>query len=186
MGLRDPRNAIFDNPRVDARIPGAGGGGMSASVRLGPVLLLAMLAATAAGGCGLAAVPPDEPTTSTDLATSDSVVPLDREPENEREALERFARAWIAWTGGRIGSEEIRSLAAGSLRRTLTRQAGAVPRSKQSLEGVLLRPGRPALVITRARTRLSLEDVEAAYAIYLARAERLEGRWRVVQWTPVA
>lgn len=115
--------------------------------------------------------------------------------QDERAALTAFAGAWGRRTAPDATAELV-ALSAGSLHEVMARGSTAPAPdvaargerespSSETLEGILQRPGKPALVVTRTVTLFEDGGEQTLYSLYLAHAERIDGAWKVVQWTSV-
>jgi hypothetical protein len=159
-------------------------------------LVLACAAALLAG-CGIEdpyserdEQPPAQ-TTATPTATPASL------PGDERAALEQFALRWSNWTYPTLADVRLAlaDQASGELRESLLRDArraaeDASLRAGNSsnrgvVEGIMLRRGKPAIVVTREKATLGTGQGQEGFFVYLARAERTDGGWKVVAWDPV-
>lgn len=120
-----------------------------------------------------------------------------RPPANERAAVVRFAAEWVSRRSST--DPEIRrtllTLSAGALHAALAKDMRNVAGDTglgasesitwERLEGILLRKKKPALVVTRQTTSFAAGGTQSAYAVYLAKALKIAGEWRVVEWRPV-
>lgn len=127
-----------------------------------------------------------------DAARSGPTADVER-PASARAALTAFAGAWGRRTAP-DGPRELAALSSGRLRDVLAQDTGApapdVAARAQAfggselLEGIVMRPGEPALVVTKTETVFEEgETPQTLYSVYLARAERVAGTWKVIQWT---
>jgi hypothetical protein len=167
------------------------------------VAVAAFCAAALLAGCSLGPPEPErDPATERQAAAAERLLEQARErpapavetsrPESERAALTAFAGAWGRRTAP-DGPRELAALSSGRLREALARDTGApapdvAARAQEFgselLEGILMRPGEPALVVTKTETVFEEGDIpQTLYSVYLARAERVDGTWKVVQWT---
>jgi hypothetical protein len=116
------------------------------------------------------------------------------EATGPRVALETFGELWTNWSfkGRAVNRRELAALSSGALRATLlgaARRAAADSalrasnlRSRGQVAAVLLRPGRPALVVTQETAELESGRSQTGYAVYLARAVQTAAGWKVVEW----
>ncbi len=164
-----------------------------------PFTALAITAALA--GCGSdpyrASLPqPAAPTPPTAPAQPDAPGPPPPDVSSS-DAIHRFAQAWITWDAEDLPRTQaaLANQATGGLRATLLAEARraaadqtvrpALGSSRGRVEGILERPGRPTLVVTRETIRVG--DGRAAqvdYGLYLARAARTPGGWKLTAWRP--
>jgi hypothetical protein len=158
--------------------------------------LLCSLACLA--GCGVRdpyAKPEGTPTATPTAAPT--IAPPEDPPRNERETLERFAQRWSNWTYPTLAQVRVAlaDQASGRLRQSLLADARAAAEdaslragnssNRGVVEGIMLRPDKPAIVVTREQATLGTGQGQAGYFVYLARAERTRDGWRVVSWDPV-
>jgi uncharacterized protein involved in copper resistance len=142
-------------------------------------------------GCGLDYPDPEQPQPSSAPARTRPAPPRQADPRSAREAIERFA---AVWTRADASITPLLELAAGSLRAQLAlgrlrppprgASTGAGSSTRETLEGVMVRPARSALVITRISTRFDAGGTQSSYAVYVASARRAGAVWRVVSWEP--
>jgi hypothetical protein len=155
-------------------------------------------------GCGLEdpyANQPEDATEETASTTTEAPQPPEaapgREPAGRRDALERFAQTWMTWSFETLADtrKRLAALAGEALRERMLRYASdaeddlalrtANSSNGGSVEGVLLRRGAPALVVTRETTRFGDGGEQSGYFVYEADAEQIDGTWKVVEWRPL-
>lgn len=114
-------------------------------------------------------------------------------PKHAKDAVEDFATAWIVWTSNETpdARQALLALSATPFERELFRRggaaSGALPGAQVSarVEGIVPKGGGRALVVTHEKVRFESGDVQARYGVYVARAQRSDDGWEVIEWQPV-
>jgi hypothetical protein len=113
-----------------------------------------------------------------------------------QQALQRFGRLWVNWRSRTLARNrrDLASLATGDLLPVLTDDAKRAAEAKSgpgwqstgTVEGVMMRSGGRALVVTQETAARENGDGQSGYVVYLARVESTSDGWKVAEWQPTS
>jgi hypothetical protein len=113
-------------------------------------------------------------------------------PAGPQQALERFGRLWANWRSRTLAQNrrDLAGLTTGDLLAVLTddakRAAAATSgpgwQSTGTVEGVVMRGGGRALVVTQETASRENRAGQSGYIVYLARVESTSSGWKVAEW----
>jgi hypothetical protein len=150
-------------------------------------LISACAAALTTAGCGLS-----DPYSGDRHPTPPARPAAPPTTAGPQQALARFGRLWVNWRSRTLAQNrrDLAALATGELlpiltddaKRAAAAESGPGWQSTGTVEGVMMRGGGGALVVTQETAARENGDGQSGYVVYLARVESTSDGWKVAEW----